>query len=302
MNNKRFGGFRQSGLGPRERWMLIGGSVSIVCAIVLITLLVSSKDEADAVQKPVMPVATDGINLGNVELVVPVDPVPEGTKLSTVKTTLMHWPSAQVPEGAVRRDDDVQDLYAKVDLPAKQPILRANLTSVALAGGIADRIPEGHRAVTMEVDATSGVEGWATPGAHVDVLVTFHDPADGKKKTQIVIEDAVVISYNGDTKRTVRDGHRPSQSGTVTLSVEVSDAVKLYTARALGKIGLMLRNSSDRKSVGETVVSVDDFSKRVEAPAPTPVQEAPKGFARFVDKDGKVKELELTNRWQPRAD
>lgn len=299
-NNQRFGGLRQAGFGNRERLLLAGASISIISAVMLLTFLLSSNNDADALQKPnAAAPRSQELNLGTVSLLAPVTPVAEGTRLGTVQMTEIYWPRAEVPEGAVRRDDDIEDLYAKVDLPAKQPVVRANLSSAPLAGGLADLIPAGNRAVTIEVDATSGVEGWATPGAHVDVLVTFNDPADGKKKTQIAIEDAVVISYNGNTKTTTR-GEVASRSAntTVTLSVQVSDAVKLYTARAMGQIGLILRNNGDRKSVGEQVVSTDDFSS-IQPVATAEPEEAPAGFARYYDSSGKQKELQLKRqKWQ----
>jgi hypothetical protein len=61
---------------------------------------------------------------------------------------------------------------------------------------VAALIRPGYRAATIEVDHISGVEGWASAGRHVDLVMSYQDPTDGKKKSQIVVENALVLSYN----------------------------------------------------------------------------------------------------------
>src|SRR4051794_18839164 len=57
------------------------------------------------------------------------------------------------------------------------------------ASKVASLIRPGYRAATIEVDHISGVEGWASAGRHVDLVMSYQDPADGKKKSQIAVEN-----------------------------------------------------------------------------------------------------------------
>lgn len=285
----------------RERMLYFGGGALLFSLAAVIALIAYSYNEVEAYQELSVPSRTaNQVAFGSIVLLAPQEPVPHGTKLELVAMRDIHWPRNEVPAGALRPADSFAELYASADLPANQPILRANLSSTPLLGGVADLIPSGHRATTIEVDSTSGVEGWATPGAHVDVLVTYHDKSIGEKKTQIAIEDAVVVSFNGQTRKA--SGNRGetarnfSSNATVTLAVPVVDAVKLHTARAMGSISLLLRNTSDLKSVGSSTVTASDLQN---ADRPREKSGSSVGFVRYTDESGIAKELQLRSdrRW-----
>jgi pilus assembly protein CpaB len=289
----------------RERMLYVGGGALTFALAAIVALIIYSYNEVEATQSVAAPAQQmDQIAFGTVVLVAPKAAVPNGTKLSQVAFREVHWPRNEVPEGAIRNVADIRDMYAKVDLPGNQPILRANLSPTPLIGGVADLIPPGHRATTIEVDATSGVEGWATPGARVDVIVTYHDTRLNVKKTQIAVEDAVVVSFNGQT----RTGGgiqgaagsvnvpRFSNTATVTLAVPTNDALRIHTARAMGKISLILRNTGDVKATGDLSVSQDDFQRG--AKEENTKSEAT-GFVRYSTGDGERHQIELhkDNKW-----
>ena len=301
----RFGASSQS-RNPilKGRLLFLGGGIVAIIAMVVVVMVVANYQDAVARQRsnPMSDPSGQPAAISTVEILAPDGAVPYGTKLSEASLRSIRWPRSDVPEGAVRRLDEVQEMYAKIDLPAGQPILRANLTPTPPIGGVADLIPANHRATTIEVDATSGVEGWATPGAHVDVLVTYQDSNDNLKKTTIAVEDAVVLSFNGQTKKGAAPTDpttRVSSTATVTLAVPVMDALKIHQARAMGRISLLLRNTSDIRSPGTVVVSPKDIQGG--GPAPKEIKSEPepsKGFVRFSDQKGDSKILELRgNKW-----
>ncbi|MCB0358890.1 MAG: Flp pilus assembly protein CpaB [Bdellovibrionales bacterium] len=287
----------------RERLLYIGGGAITFALAAIVALIIYSYNEADAHQSVTAPQQPlEQVAFGTVVLLAPTTPIPRGTQINQAPMKEIHWPRNEVPEGAVRRAEDIREMYAKVDIPADQPILRANLSATPPLGGISDAIPPGHRAATIEVDATTGVEGWATPGAHVDVLVTYHDLEDGKKKTQIAVEDAVVLSYNGQTRTSTLRGEGVSpivpKTATVTLAVPFRDAIRMRTAAAMGEISLILRSSSDMKSVGPQMVTSDDL--RHDGQEPQREYREPDGRVRYTDSTGRSVELELgpDQRWR----
>ncbi|MBL7663093.1 Flp pilus assembly protein CpaB [bacterium] len=296
----RFNGQQQHSAhsSMHERLLYIGGGILIFAMAIIVAVVIYSYNEVEARQTLTSNSSDPSdVAFGTMALLSPAKIIPAGTKLNDVPLVQVNWPRTEVPEGAVRDAADMRDMYAKVDLQPNQPIIKSSLSSVPIIGGVADIIPPGHRATTIEVDSTSGVEGWATPGAHVDVIVTYQDSTDGKKKSQIAIEDAVVVSYNGQTKvGDTKEGTigRLSQTATVTLAVPVMDAVKLHTARAMGKISLILRNTSDVRSVGDALVTSTDLSKV--QPDPKKSLGDPQGFVRYKDGKGGEMHMELRDK------
>lgn len=293
----RFGGAPQPGLSLRDRMFVVGGTAITLAALALISIVIYSRTDVKAKDdvRVVNEQNARELTLGSVILLTPASEVPEGSKLSGFTMKEIPWRRNEVPEGAVRRGDDISSMYAKVTLRPNEPVLRANLSPTPLLGGLVDLLPPGHRAVTIEVDSTSGVEGWARPGVHVDVLVTYRDQEDSKTKTQIAIEDAVVLSYNGETKVTGRSEtvSRITKTGTVTLAVPVIAALKLQNAVAMGRVSLMLRSTGDLKSVGTQIVSTDDFKSGAGEPEQAKLDAASQGYVRYTDPHGVTRELEL---------
>lgn len=284
----------------RERMFVMGGGTLIIALLVLATLVLTNKPQVEAMQEvSVVPKATEEIAFGTVVLLAPTSEVAKGTKLSRVELTKIYWPRDQVPENAVRDIDNVRDLYAKRNLVASQPIVRSDLTVSPPSYGISDVLPEGHRATSLQVDAEEGVEGWATPGAHVDVLLTYMDREEQRNKTRLIVEGAVVLSFDGSTRAgrdtTARQvGGRMSggRNSTVTLMVSLEDSMELQTAKAMGKISLVLRNVSDSSTPASRVFSPEKWEK-------TPQKTSKKknssirGFVRMSDDNGEEKTLIL---------
>jgi len=307
MNGRNSGSFnRNSGsfsrIGParaqaqRERLMVVGGGSVLIALIILTTLLLTNDTDVDArTDFQVEPKATQEIAFGTVVLVAPKVEVAKGTKLARIELSKVYWPRDQVPEGAIREVEDIRNMFAKSNLSANQPILRSDLSSAPPSYGIMEYLPEGHRAASIRVDATEGVEGWATPGAHVDVLLTYVDKESRSNTTRIVVEDAIVLSVGGSSKAKRGDSEatstRVSDSTTVTLMVSLNDSLELQTAKAIGKVSLVLRNINDSTTAADKDFTVDDW-KINKNKAAKPKKNL-KGWVSIPGKDGKRKSLVL---------
>lgn len=296
---------RRNAMDLRQRIIYFGGGALAVSALTLGATVLFTDKEASAHVKVVSNESIETM-ISNVQVLVPAQAIKAGVKLTPNLFREVSLPRNEVPEGAFRKGEMQEELYAKLDLPANRPIMRENVSNTAPLGSVADLVKPGYRAATIEVDATSGVEGWANAGAHVDIVVTYLDPADGKKKSQIAIEDAVVLSFNRNTGRLGKDSSEAKidSVATVTLSLPTLDAVKLHTARSMGKISLILRSIDDVKGVGHTEITPEDFRISTEkAPEPQDKNKyrAITGYASFVDRNGQTRELELKggSLWSP---
>lgn len=236
-------------------------------------------------------------------MLAPKSAIAQGVKLTPDLFREIYVGRDMAPEGAVREFQSVEGYYARVDLPAGTPLVMANLQNTPLQQGIQKQLPEGYRAITLQVNTTSGVEGWATPGARVDVLMTYRDSNDGQYKTRLAVENATVISYNGSAvnmKAGAIDLNpvHYSDSATVTLAVPFESALKISTARAMGTLSLILRNTGDVTSTGEVQWSQDDFENKDKSKSQAKKRafnstSLPNGMVVYKDSAGKDRSLVL---------
>jgi len=194
-----------------------------------------------------------------VEVPVPVRPVPAGTFVRDIKVKMEKFPDHQLPEGALKDLRLLGESVTLVALPGGLPIMEANIGSQDEATNpILGRIPPGMRAMTVKVDATTAVEGWARSGSIVDVLLVE------KTKTTVVAEQVRVISAERSLSP-VDSGRGPGTNGgvpsTVTLLVTQEQCLAINTAVPLGKIAFALRSSKDAEQWRDTHFSSDDLSQ-----------------------------------------
>ena len=174
-----------------------------------------------------------------VNVPVPVRPVAAGTPLKQIALKFVAFPVEQVPVGALLNTIDQADAVALVALPAEQPLLAVNFSGPgAGTNAVIERIPPGMRAMTVKVDATSAVEGWAGSGSIVDLLLVE------KNRTSVIAEGVKILSAER-TVSPVEGNAAPNVPSTVTLLVTQEQCLAINTAIPLGRIAFALRGSSD---------------------------------------------------------
>jgi pilus assembly protein CpaB len=234
---------------------------------VLIVMLFVINHQNDASAKDQVMSSSIVPNVGTVTLYVPERPIRVGQKLTEIPLKEAYWPRNQVPDGAIRDKEELKNLYAKVDLPAGMPLQRDHLTSQSMQATLP--VTPGNRAVTIEVDATSGLEGLALPGTRVDVVLTYEE--SNELTSKIIVQNARILSSGGDTTTVAERGmfeKKSSSSGltgdtmmafkTVSLDVSTRDALKISTARQLGRLSLTMRAPEDSKISSEIEVNANE--------------------------------------------
>ena len=143
-----------------------------------------------------------------------------GSPLTQDNIRLTSWPANSVPQGAY---------------------LEADAQRLLSGGNVAIR-----RAVTVPVNAVTGVAGFVTPGDVVDVMLTRQIPGDGAnsddKMISVVLERVPVLAID------LRAGEQNTEAQvgrTATLQVTPRDAQKLVLATQVGTLSLALRNVED---------------------------------------------------------
>jgi pilus assembly protein CpaB len=257
---------------------------SLVGAALLYTTM-SNKNQPGAVNVKEDPV------IEMVDVLVPVAPIKAGTQLDPSLFTIEPRPAVNVSSKVVKNLEQIKGMFAKSEIVADQPLHIEFITSKKPTSDIVSKIPRGFRAVTIRVDQTTAVEGWAGPGARVDVVWIAN--AAGEKIAKVIVEAVRILSYSGQTSRADQGGSPPPS--TVTLLVTKEDATKIQLAQTSGRLTLQLRNDEDAEIVNEDAVDVasilnsqQDSSECREARR--------RGITRVSKPNGEVIEMVLDNK------
>jgi pilus assembly protein CpaB len=212
-----------------------------------------------------------------------------GTKLDAQNVKLEDWPKAKVPEGAVRKLDEVKDKFANARFFKGEP-LHVNKISDTLSN-IANKVPAGYRAMPVKVEDDTVMKG-ISPGDRVDVMVFLKK--NGLEITETgaftILTNVRVFAINTNTERASEAKSEASNFKTISLLVKPEHARELAVAGAMGKIMLTLRRPDEiDENAGEQVTPIQDIlSGRTKlATEPTPVastsQPPAQGFKTFVE-------------------
>ena len=164
-------------------------------------------------------------------------------------------------------------------------------------------IPPGYRAVTIEVDRRTGVEGFAKPNSRVDVLWTYEDPKDRdrRKKVATIVHFSRVLSVGGVTSIEAANAAQGSANATtVTLLVTEQDAKKIELARTLGVLSLSLVGEQEQSAVAAAPEPIDIYTLLGRGPETEQAEEPSEGIMYTEDpKTGRqVKYLLRRGRWE----
>lgn len=188
------------------------------------------------------------------QVVVAATPLPLGARLQDQSLRLIAWPSdSALPQGVFTRKEDCLDRALVSSVVENEPILEARLAPKEGGAGLAVTIPEGMRAVSVQVNEVIAVAGFVLPGSMVDVLVTGSPGGQGSANiTKSVLENVRVLAAGQQIEQD-KEG-KPHTVPVITLLVSPEDANKLTMAANQGRLQLALRNTIDTKKVDPPAV------------------------------------------------
>lgn len=189
-----------------------------------------------------------------IELPVPIAPVAVGVSVKDIEFKRVSFPRHQVPENAINDLASIIHSTTVAPLPASLPLFPENFSLTAqMKNPVTERIPAGMRAMTIKVDATSAVEGWAGSGTSVDVLLVTNN------KTSVVAEKVKILSAERSVAP-VEGASSPNVPSTITLLVTQDQCLAINTAIPLGKIAFALRSNNDDSNWIRASLSADYLS------------------------------------------
>lgn len=171
------------------------------------------------------------------EVVVPLRQIERGKKLLASMFKIERRPLVGLEYGVVEDIEGVAGFYARTALLPGQPVAKDAVTTQQPNSIISQEIPPGYRAVTIRVNETSGVEGWARPGSSVDVSLIA--TVNGEKTITTIVENSKVLSANRNARRSEQNPDQPVPA-TVTLLVTTADSQKIQLGKSMGQLELTL--------------------------------------------------------------
>ncbi len=269
----------------RRRSSSTTGYALIAASVVIAAFLITNKNFSPDI-KPAEAQPTYVAEYDTVEIPVPVKSVPTGTKVRDIEVKMVPYPRSQLAPTALTTLASVQDAVTTAVLPANVPFYKDNISMNASAiNPVIERIPAGMRAITVKVDATTAVEGWASSGSIVDVLLVE------KFRTSVIAEQVQILS----AERTVdpmRNGSAPHVPSTVTLLVTQEQALAINTAIPRGRISFALRSKEDEEQWVDKSFTPDRLHGKMNTARHVVV----KGFVEVQGKNGSAsKRFALTD-------
>lgn len=160
----------------------------------------------------------------------------------------------ETPRGAAMGVEVVAGRVALANLPQGQVIRTDQIADPGPALGLAHVVPDHMRAVTVAIDAISGVAGFLKPGNRVDVLATIE--VDDVTVTLTVLQNVELLALGQQAQPTPEDrpkvSGRPARADTqtsATLAVTPEQAQRLFLAESKGALRLALRSVEDDRRI-----------------------------------------------------
>lgn len=251
---RHFGGVNQNRGGDKAKVFALAG-VFVFLLLIGGVLLVYSSGEAKSPPPARVVTVEKEPEIAMVDVLVPIKNIATGQQLAPSLFRKESRPKVAVSPRAVRSFEEIQNHFAKTLIVEGQPLVREYITAVKPTSEVTARIPEGYRAISIRVDATSSVEGFARPGARVDVQ--WVSSMRGGSGVTTIVQNAKVLSAERQINPNAPPG-APVPS-TVTLLVTSEDASRITLATATGRLTLVLRGDTDVKAMSDSTITVEDL-------------------------------------------
>ncbi len=208
-------------------------------------------------------------------VVVATHDVPPGKELTAEDLTAADVPSSVVPAQAFANVTDLVGRVATSPLVKGQAVLESLLAPTGSGVGLGALIPDGMRAMTMNVDEITGLGGMIIPGCHVDVNVMVLDERTKAQMARTVLQDLKVVAVGRQFTASPGDAPPPpTPTNNVTFLVTPDQARVLELAASTARPWLTLRGGRDKAPIKSDRTSLaqmhgDETALPDTRPAPT---------------------------------
>ena len=196
-------------------------------------------------------------------------PLPRGTLAREEDFAVRSVPSDSVPTGAILDTPDarigLRGSLVRKFLDTGSPVTSQDVLRPRDRGFLASVLAPDSRAISIKVDAESGVSGLIWPGDYVDVVLTqVIDKADLARQTahrtlsETVLHNVRIVAIDQEIVQggPANNATAGKVARTVSLQLAPEQVKKITVAEQLGKLSLAVRSAVDQQDTGDTDTTV----------------------------------------------
>lgn len=183
------------------------------------------------------------------EILVASDVLPAGLLITPSNVRWQAWPESGLAKSYIVKGEDqtLEDFVGTVvrsGIGEGEPITDTRVVKPGENGFLAAVLAPGKRAVTVPVNATTGIGGFIFPGDRVDLILTHGidrqaDSDRTRRASETVLSNVRVLAIDQSTDDQEAE---PSLAKTVTLEVTPKQAEMVTLTTELGRLSLVLRS------------------------------------------------------------
>ena len=205
-------------------------------------------------------------------MVVALADIGFGQEIMAEMLTTQAWPVESIPEGAFLSLEAVTGSAGQAPRSARRAISAGELLMAAKVSEFGEKVSiqqtltPGTRAMTIQVDAVSGVAGFVKPGDRVDIVLT--ETRSGDLRARTIMQNIRVV---GIDQSYAEDVEGAQLARTMTVEVTPEDGQRLALAQRAGALSLTLRSGDGTDTAPLEAMSLSDLldGAAVDLPEPT---------------------------------
>jgi pilus assembly protein CpaB len=207
---------------------------------------------------PPPPPPTPVVQVPTVDILVAKADLNRGQVIEDQDIAWQTWPADAANPNFIKktdRPDAVKDFVGaivRVAMVAGDPIRDPNIVMAKGSGFLAAVLPQGMRAVAIDISPELGAGGFILPDDRVDVVLTRHDKtAERVTGAEKIVSDTIlrnVLVLAVDQSLDEKAGTKVVIGKTATVEVTEDQAQLLARSKQLGTISLTLRSILDSSS------------------------------------------------------
>ncbi len=198
------------------------------------------------------------VQLQTVDVLVAKSDLSRGQVIEEQDIGWQTWPADAANSNFVKKSDrpdatkDFVGAIVRVAMVAGDPLRDPNVVMAKGSGFLAAVLPQGMRAVAVDISPETGAGGFILPDDRVDVLLTRHDKsaekATGVEKfaSDTILSNVRVLAV--DQALDEKGGTKDVIGKTATLELTEQQAETLALSKQMGTISLTLRSLLDATS------------------------------------------------------
>lgn len=192
--------------------------------------------------------------------------LPAGTIITADAIGYQLWPEELVQDAYfLDGEADITKLIGTVvrhPVTAGEPVTQGSLVSPGDRGFLAAALAPGMRAITVPVDAKTGVAGFVFPGDRVDLVLTQTvqgNDGTALKASETILRNLRVLATDQSTTQETVEGKTVVKAfRTVTLEVTPTIGEKVAVAQTIGTLSLSLRSLADSQGDLDRAIAAGD--------------------------------------------